>query len=164
MRWESSLLVFAILGVAGGLSVGVISTTRREPGRPNVRVERVDADSIRVIVDGEGLESDSSFETRIDGYDAPGDHLVLLASARLSPNQSGELHWSQRIRVPPSWITRRTILKGKKRGQRSRARVARVLINVDKDLGTGVPRQCDIPAPTCVFIMVPLMPEATRVP
>jgi hypothetical protein len=159
--WKSLLLGFGVVLVGVGLALGIISTTRREPGRPSVRVDRVDADSIRVTVRGQGWKSNASFEARVDAYDAPGNWLTDLMLARFSPNQSGDLNWSERIFLPRSWT-----LPGvkTKKGKPARARVARVQVNVDRDLGTGHPRECNTSAPTCVYLDVPRTPEKTPMP
>jgi hypothetical protein len=184
-RWSDALLGIGVMAVGIGLGFGIISTTERKPGRPIVNVERVDASSIRVVVRGEGLPSDASFVMRVDAYDNPGNWLADLMLARFSPNQKGELRWSQRVRLPPSWINH----KRGKNGKVGRAFVGRVQVNVDRDddalentEGTAgndasqntetipstdrsnntqrtTPRPCNTPAPTCVYLLVPRRPE-----
>jgi hypothetical protein len=150
--WTSWLLGLGVVLVGIGLALGIISTTKREPGRPNVRIDRLDADSILVTVHGDGWPSNASFDARVDAYDAPGRWLTDLMLARFSPDQSGELNWSERIFLPRSWTVPGQKTKS---GKPARARVARVQVNVDKDQTTGTTRECNNSAPTCVYLIVP---------
>jgi hypothetical protein len=143
-------LAVGVVFVAAGVGSGIVATTLREPGRPTLGIERVDAESIRISVQAEGLSSDAAFEARVDGFNDKGDFLIDLAAAKFSPSQRGTLDWSQRIAVPP-----------RADGQR----LTRVQLWVAKDVRRkGAPPACGSGIPTCLYMLLPTTPEANHAP
>src|SRR5439155_18537017 len=131
-------LALGVVFVAAGVGCGIVATTLREPGRPTLGIERLDAESIRISVQAEGLSSDAAYEARVDGFDEAGDFLIDLAAAKFSPSQRGELDWSQRIAVPAT-----------ARGQP----LTRVQVWVAKDVRrAGAPPTCGSGIPTCLYL------------
>jgi hypothetical protein len=164
--WQRALLLLGVMSVSAGLCLGIVSTTKREVGRPSVQIERVDRGSVRVTVRGEGQPSDASFFMRVDAYGPMGEYLDDLMFARLSPNQSGELNWSQRIGIPRKkypWNYQQTDQNGKPTGKtvHGQRRIKRVQVNLteeavlfDKDHPEEA-LDCGKRIPTCVYLRLP---------
>jgi hypothetical protein len=113
-------------------------------------IERLDAESIRVSVQAEGLSSNAAFEARIDAFDDMGNFLIDLGAARFSPSQRGDLDWSQRIALPAT-------VHGHP--------VRRVQLWVAKDVQrNGGPPACGSGVPTCLYMRMPAKPEASLEP
>jgi hypothetical protein len=148
------VLAAGVIAVALGVGLGAYATTNRQPGRPMISIERVDADSVRVEISAEGLPSTDWYDALLRGYsDVRGADGVFLASARFSPGQDGKLDWKARVEVP-------TDEGGKP--------ITRVLVTVARDkpvdLKSCVMNDEDVVVgnATCLSIRVPAAAESGK--
>ena len=144
--WRTHILAVGVVAVAAGVAVGAFATIAREPGRPTIVLDRVDKDSIRVEVTGDGLGSSDWYEAIVTEYlpDQQGTETpTTLAGARFSPGQDGKLDWKARIAYPASTPPQ-----------------ARLLVRVQKDKLVR-DSDCNTDADvTCLSVHVP--PTAAR--
>jgi hypothetical protein len=151
-RAATVFLVIGVVAVAAGVGVGAVATSRRDPGRPTIAVERLDAASIRVQISAEGLESDAWYEATVLGYPddlagyrttgshPPSKKPVDLLTVRFSPNQDGKLDWSARISTADSGETK----------------IGRVLVRVaDGAVKSADLVNCTAAKVTCLAVRVP---------
>jgi hypothetical protein len=107
-RARTLVLAAGVVAVAAGVAVGAFATIAREPGRPTIVLQRVDKESVRVEITGDGLASSDWYEaivTELSDLPQSGPAPPPLAEARFSPSQNGKLDWKARIDYPASTPT-----------------------------------------------------------
>jgi hypothetical protein len=157
-RVATGFLIIGVLAVSAGVALGVVATSDRKPGRPQIEVMRVDDKTILVKISAEGLPSNDWYEASVSGYDDlyTASSEVPLVTARFSPGQDGKLDWTHRVNavdgipVPVNGM--------------GTTKISRVLVRLAHGALSLVGyRNCNRAEVTCLAVRVPITidPSAT---